>query len=155
MAKRIFITGASTGLGKATAKLFASKGWSVIATMRKPEKENDLNNVKRRTIYRHIAFLYALKDSLRGEEKGYFKKFLTPKEAESVQAESNIHNAILNNQSKDLEYMNKMEYINGYKFIEFNRMIVKFCDGMGMSERINNTVFPTTYIFYTRVFIWL
>ena len=119
-----------------------------------PKKENDLNNVKRRTIYRHIAFLYALKDSLRGEEKGYFKKFLTPKEAELVQTESNIHNAILNNQSKDLEYMYRMQYINGYKFIEFNRMIVKFCEGMGMSERINNTVFPTTYIFYTRVFIW-
>jgi NAD(P)-dependent dehydrogenase (short-subunit alcohol dehydrogenase family) len=43
--KTIFITGASTGLGKATAKLFASKGWHVIATMRKPENENELNRI--------------------------------------------------------------------------------------------------------------
>lgn len=40
--KTIFITGASSGLGKATALLFAKHGWDVIATMRQPEKEKDL-----------------------------------------------------------------------------------------------------------------
>lgn len=40
--KTIFITGASTGLGRATALLFAQKGWNVIATMRNPEKEKEL-----------------------------------------------------------------------------------------------------------------
>jgi short-subunit dehydrogenase len=42
MQKTIFITGASSGLGKATAKLFQVKGWQVIATMRSPEKETEL-----------------------------------------------------------------------------------------------------------------
>lgn len=49
MQKTIFITGASSGLGKATAKLFHSKGWHVIATMRNPEIETELtklSNVK-------------------------------------------------------------------------------------------------------------
>lgn len=41
--KTIFITGASTGLGKATAILFQAKGWKVIATMRRPENETELN----------------------------------------------------------------------------------------------------------------
>lgn len=40
--KTIFITGASAGLGKATAKLFQSKGWHVIASMRRPERETEL-----------------------------------------------------------------------------------------------------------------
>ncbi len=40
--KTIFITGSSSGLGRATAKLFSSKGWRVIASMRNPEKETEL-----------------------------------------------------------------------------------------------------------------
>ena len=43
--KAIFITGASSGLGRATAKLFASKGWDVIASMRDPKKEKELGNI--------------------------------------------------------------------------------------------------------------
>ena len=42
MTQTIFITGASTGLGRATALLFADKGWKVIATMRAPDKEAEL-----------------------------------------------------------------------------------------------------------------
>ena len=39
--KTIFMTGTSTGLGKAAALLFASRGWQVIATMRDPSKAAD------------------------------------------------------------------------------------------------------------------
>lgn len=50
MQKTIFITGASTGLGKATAKLFQSRGWKVIATMRNPEQETELSTLNDITI---------------------------------------------------------------------------------------------------------
>jgi len=43
MKKTIMITGASSGFGKATVKLFHQKGWNVIATMRSPEKETVLS----------------------------------------------------------------------------------------------------------------
>ena len=42
MTKTILITGSSSGIGKETAKLFQSKGWNVIATMRNPENETEL-----------------------------------------------------------------------------------------------------------------
>lgn len=38
----VLITGASSGIGKATAQFFQQKGWTVIATMRTPEKETEL-----------------------------------------------------------------------------------------------------------------
>jgi len=50
MQKTIFITGASSGLGKATAKLFQANGWKVIATMRNPEKENELKELPNVTV---------------------------------------------------------------------------------------------------------
>jgi NAD(P)-dependent dehydrogenase (short-subunit alcohol dehydrogenase family) len=40
--RTVLITGASSGLGKATSKLFHEKGFNVIATMRSPDKEKDL-----------------------------------------------------------------------------------------------------------------
>jgi len=48
--KTIFITGASAGLGKATAKLFQTNGWKVIATMRSPKKEQELSKLPNVTL---------------------------------------------------------------------------------------------------------
>jgi len=42
MKQTIFITGASSGIGKETAKYFQLKGWNVVATMRNPEHETEL-----------------------------------------------------------------------------------------------------------------
>ena len=42
MSKTIFITGASSGIGKATASWFAERGWNVVATMRNPDDGAEL-----------------------------------------------------------------------------------------------------------------
>ena len=41
MSKTVLITGASSGIGEATAKYFLQKGWNVSATMRSPMKAGD------------------------------------------------------------------------------------------------------------------
>lgn len=43
--KTVFITGASSGIGKETAILFQQRGWNVIATMRSPAVNHELDKL--------------------------------------------------------------------------------------------------------------
>ena len=46
MSTTVLITGASSGFGKLAAKKFHSEGWNVVATMRSPIREQELNNLE-------------------------------------------------------------------------------------------------------------
>ena len=52
MKKTIFITGASSGIGRAAVELFAKKGWNVATTMRSPEKEQSLQKLENVRLFR-------------------------------------------------------------------------------------------------------
>jgi NAD(P)-dependent dehydrogenase (short-subunit alcohol dehydrogenase family) len=45
MDRVVLVTGASSGIGRETAKLFQTKNWKVAATMRTPENAGDLTNI--------------------------------------------------------------------------------------------------------------
>ncbi|MBC6111752.1 bestrophin family protein [Pedobacter fastidiosus] len=139
----------------------ARKIWGALVNDSRSFARNLINYVDKddeaikRMVYRHIAFLYALKANLWGTVDEIYIKYLSEEDMKEMDKHKNKHNALLNIQSRDLQKLSKSNAIDGFRFIEINEMLTRFSDSMGMSERIKNTIFPTTYTYLTKVFIWL
>ncbi len=116
---------------------------------------HDVKQYQQKMIFRHLAFLCALQSSLRKSNSDEYKKYLTPEETNEVKLFANIPNAILDIQSRELEKMSTLKMIDSFRFYAMADLIASFGEGMGKSERINNTIFPTVYVYFTRLFIWI
>lgn len=124
-------------------------------TTKEGEQKEDPTFIKEKLITRHIAFLYILKNSLRNTAHENHLNYLSAKEIEIISTHSNQHNALLLLQSYDLNALYSNEILDGFRFIEINHALTAFGEDMGKAERIKNTVFPTTYYFYAKNFIWI
>ncbi|WP_341838237.1 bestrophin family ion channel [Chitinophaga pollutisoli] len=108
----------------------------------------------RRMVFRHLAFVYALKSALRKDGDTYYQGYLNPDEVDAVAASKNAPNAILQLQANDLRTLRELGAVDGFLFRDLNSRLTAFSDQLGMCERIRNTIFPPSYLFFTRVFIW-
>jgi putative membrane protein len=116
---------------------------------------NQDEQTTKRMICRHIAFIYALKAGLRNTVDEIYVKYLSDEDRIEIGKQSNIYNAILSIQARDVQQLLDSNKIDSFKYLQINEMLIRFTDSMGMCERIKNTVFPTTYSYLTKVFIWL
>ena len=120
-----------------------------------PGTENLVTEIRNKMILQHIAFIYALKENLRKKTDGYFNRYLDEDDVKLVRQQKNIPNAILSLNAADLQKLSKLDSIDSFRFVELNEQIRACTDHMGKSERISNTVFPTSYLYFTRLFIWV
>jgi len=136
-----------------------SREWarSMIAYCSTPTEVSPgvVKEYQQKMIFRHIAFLYALQASLRRSESVEYEKYLSTNEAESVRHFANKPNAILDIQSRELEKMQNEKVVDSFRYYAMANLVKSFGEGMGKSERINNTVFPTVYVYFTRLFSWM
>jgi putative membrane protein len=115
----------------------------------------ELAALKKQMILRQISFVYALKENLRRKTEGYYEQYLSKSELQQVKQESNVANAILTFQAIDLQRLSENKSIDAFRFAQMNNLITAFTEHMGKSERIRNTVFPSSYVYFTRLFIWV
>lgn len=64
MNKTVFITGASSGIGRAAAQLFLQQGWNVAATMRTPDKEKGLTGANLKLIQLDVTDSNSIKAAI-------------------------------------------------------------------------------------------
>ena len=74
MKKSVIITGCSSGIGRAAAIYFQQQGWNVVATMRSPEKETELNQldnvlVERLVVTSKESIDFAIENAIRKFER--------------------------------------------------------------------------------------
>ena len=74
MGKTILITGSSTGIGRASVIKFQNEGWNVVASMRTPEKETELNTLDNVLVTRlDVLDLDSIESALNGGIEAFGK----------------------------------------------------------------------------------
>ena len=86
-----------------------------LITYLKPDGRDDQGRNKteitREIVYRHIGFLYLLKDSLRKINTGDYKKYLSEEDLNKIDGLKNGYNAIMDIQSRQLGELYKQGLI--------------------------------------------
>jgi len=96
--------------------------------------------------YRQIAWCYSLGQSLRGlDPMENTAGYLSETERVSVQRFANKPLAILQLNTGEIRQLKDGDQLDSYSHIQLDNTLVRLCDAMGRSERINGTVFPSTY----------
>ncbi len=114
----------------------------------------EIDELQRRMVRRHLAYLYAVKQRLRGESRPEYTAYLSDEDLDRVNGLSHVGNALLELQGRDLDAAERAGQIDVIRMAQLNDMLSRFSTSMGMAERIKTTVFPAYYAAMIRVSIW-
>lgn len=151
-----------------------------------PIPEAELREIKVRLVNRHLAWLAALRYQLREpraweaiyqphnveykdkwftvpEQPGDLKKelgnYLTSEEVDRVMSKTNKAAQIIATQSAELRKLLEQGFIEDFRHMELEKMLLDFYNQQGASERIKNFPYPRQYatvnLYFTRLFVAL
>jgi ion channel-forming bestrophin family protein len=121
----------------------------ILSLMEDPLDPDRIDGFKKRMIKRQIAWCYALGKGLRRDDPmPMISKFVSEEELEYLKDFDNKHVGLVQLHARDLNNALKQGWVNPYQQVEIDQTLTRLCDHMGKSERIKNTVFPSTYSLY-------
>ena len=110
----------------------------------------------KRIAYRQIAWNYVLGRSLRGlpplEE---LEHLLSSSDVAEIARQVNKPLAIIQLQAKELKELRAQNKLEVFTQLQLDNTLVRLCDSMGKAERINGTIFPSTYRQFLHFTIYL
>lgn len=132
-----------------------SRSWTRSILNYWDEKDPQAREVKERLVRRHLSWLHSLKNHLRGLDSTTYLLYLNRADRESVSGSDHKPNRLLYLQSEELNRGLKDGYLDPFQFKALDEAVVRMTNQMGKCERIKNTIFPTSYVFFTKFFIFL
>jgi putative membrane protein len=106
--------------------------------------------------YRQIAWCYALGISLRGLDRlEPVEQFISEDDYREILPHNNRPLALLQQNTRDISRLRAENKLDTTGHFQLNETLVRLCDAMGKAERINNTVFPSTYRKFLHFIIYL
>lgn len=110
----------------------------------------------RRIAYRQIAWCIALSKSLRGFNAAEgIEHLVTAPELSEIAKHNNKPLAILQLHAKELQQLRQANNLEALTHLQLDNTLTRLCESMGKAERINGTVFPTTYRQFLHYTIYL
>ncbi|SFB04448.1 putative membrane protein [Rhizobium sp. NFR07] len=130
------------------SRSFAREVYSLIDD--RPESRH----LRRTLVTRQIAYVHALRCHLRSQKScEEIDEFLPEDEAEKVRGFNNTPNAILNGSAAMLAEAESKGWIDSYRRIQIESLLVDMSNAQGGMERIKNTPLPREYAYYPTLFV--
>lgn len=121
-----------------------------------PERKSEMDAFKKELVYRHIAFVHALRFHLRKQETwDEISPFLSTEDHASVTASQNKPNFINMLNGDSLRKGQDKGMLEWFHTFQIEGNLTQFAHHLGKCERIKNTPLPRQYDFFTRVFVIL
>jgi putative membrane protein len=110
----------------------------------------------RRMAYRQIAWCITLAKSLRGLNAAEgLDDLITRQEQFELSKYNNKPLGILKLQANELRQLKQSKHLETFTHLQLDNTLTRLCQSMGKAERINGTVFPSSYRQFLHYSIYL